>query len=49
MTYHSKKDNKLTLLMIINFYRKLLDKGNIKEGGAAHSRMKYLIENYNSR
>ena len=39
MTYHSKKEHKASIRMIITFYKSLLRKGIIQEGSSAHSRM----------
>ena len=39
MTYHSKKEHKASIRMIVSFYKSLLKKGIIKEDGSAYSRM----------
>ena len=42
MTYHSKKEHKASMRMIVSFYKSLLKKGIIQEGGSAYSRMMEL-------
>tara|TARA_B100001939_G_C16878840_1_gene589931 strand:+ start:1065 stop:1205 length:141 start_codon:yes stop_codon:yes gene_type:complete len=42
MTYHSKKEHKASMRMIVSFYKLLLKKGIIQEGGSAYSRMMEL-------
>tara|TARA_R100000773_G_C4221308_1_gene120437 strand:- start:2728 stop:2877 length:150 start_codon:yes stop_codon:yes gene_type:complete len=39
VTYHSKKEHKASIRMIVSFYKSLLRKGIIKEGSSAYSRM----------
>jgi hypothetical protein len=42
MTYHSKKEHKASIRMIVTFYKSLLNKGIIREGSSAYSRMMQL-------
>lgn len=46
MTYHSKKEHKGSVRMIISFYKSLLGLGIIKEGGSAYSRLRELQARY---
>ncbi len=46
MTYHSKKEHKGSVRMIISFYKSLLELGVIEKGGAAYSRYQQLKLRY---
>ena len=49
MTYHSKNGHKASLKMLINFYRYLIKKGNVKIGGSANERLKELQTRLNDQ
>jgi len=49
MMYQPNLEHKLSLLMLIRFYKNLLDNNQIQVNGAAHSRLKELELKYHDK